>query len=145
MKYKTPASRAPGVASVGMMQAVSASSSRACSCVSTSSAVLPDFTAWCACSAADTSAGQFAVTHAAPNVPERSCRKSRRAELEEFMIPQQCKKFTGCACWRQDEKLRTQDRSVESGIQIGWQINAPAKRDSGIWRSAPPEVSCRLA
>src|SRR6267378_2363203 len=79
MKYKTPASRAPGSSSVGMMHAEMASISVACSGVKNSSfGGLAACAALWACFEAETSAGQFAEIHAAlMPVPARR-RKLRR-------------------------------------------------------------------
>src|SRR5882724_4278187 len=79
MKYKTPASRAPGSSSMGMMRSEMASISVACSGVKNSSfGGLAATAASCACFEAESSAGQLAEIHAAlMPVPARR-RKVRR-------------------------------------------------------------------
>src|SRR5260370_24378479 len=75
----TPASRAPGVSSVGMIRAVMASTSTVSSGVKNSNfGGVAAFAALCACVAADSTAGQVAVIHATLRpVPVRR-RKLRR-------------------------------------------------------------------
>src|SRR5262245_18886402 len=80
MKYTTPASRAPGVPSLGMMQAEIASTSLASAGVRNSSFCdSGDAADLCACSAAARTAGQLTVAHvepAAARVRERNCLRS---------------------------------------------------------------------
>src|SRR6267378_6267536 len=74
-----PASRAPGVSSEGIMRAVMASISTACSGEKNwNFAGVADLAAWCACSAAATIAGQCAESHTALTAPPARVKKLRR-------------------------------------------------------------------